>query len=271
MTSAWTLNLITNVIGVALTMWCSQDAKAVGRSQWLWLIATIFIYLIPIKIVLEAVVMLAGSDCYSTLPFPSIVSTLAGIGTVIWVHHRYLRAKIAVTENDSAPQPAELPVRTEARQVSSLAWRSSRKGLMYKSVKAVVLGFLASFVWILFATAVLQVLVRSGNLQALSPSGDHLSRKFFLTLEAASFVGSLISGWVTAKLAPYSPVTHALVVGLLGGAISMGRANPFFIRLIQFGSEVAAALLGAWLCATHAGRFHRIAKLNGGQTWKVDE
>jgi len=83
-------NLLTNVIGVVLALWCSHEAKAVGRGEWRWMIAAIFAYAVPYKFASRGVAMLAGGDCSSTLSFAWMVSTLAGIGAVIWMRNRYL-------------------------------------------------------------------------------------------------------------------------------------------------------------------------------------
>jgi hypothetical protein len=113
---------------------------------------------------------------------------------------------------------------------------------MDKSIIAVVIGIIVSFVTSAIIGFILGVLILPGR-----GMGGLLSPEFVEIVLIGSAIGSLFGGWATAKRAPSSPLTHALVLGLVNGFLSMGSENSYEVRVLQFLVAVAISLLGGWI------------------------
>jgi hypothetical protein len=75
-----------------------------------------------------------------------------------------------------------------------------------------------------------------------------LSPRFLLTMGGGVLVSNFAAGWITAKRAPHSPLTHSLVTGVVIGLPGMGFGISFMSEL-QFTVAIIGALLGGWTAA----------------------
>lgn len=112
---------------------------------------------------------------------------------------------------------------------------------MDKSIVAVVMGVIVSFITSAVIGFLLGLTLASGGMKSL------LSPTFIATVLVSNAIGSIVGGWTTAKRAPHSPLTHALAFGVISAFLSMGVAMPSEIRQLQFLAAVALALFGGWI------------------------
>jgi hypothetical protein len=119
-----------------------------------------------------------------------------------------------------------------------------------RSVAAVLAGFVTVFVLSLGTDQVLHVL------QVYPPWGEPMHDPSLNALALAYRVPiGVLGGWVTAKLAPWSPMRHALVMGAIGlalsslGALAAIRADlgPAWYPIALAASAVPCAWLGGAL------------------------
>lgn len=120
-----------------------------------------------------------------------------------------------------------------------------------RSAGAVFAGFVTVFVLSLGIDQVLHVL------QVYPPWGEpmHAPSMNLLALSYRIPIG-VLGGWVTARLAPHSPMRHALVMGAIGlvlsslGGLVATRADvgPVWFPIALALSAVPCAWLGGTLC-----------------------
>lgn len=107
---------------------------------------------------------------------------------------------------------------------------------MDASIKAVVGGLLWTLVWEAMGTFI-----------AVALWGVEVPRQFY---DGHPFVLNLacscLAGWIIARRAPSSPLTHALVAGLLLGVLSLLGG------LDMAAGAIVGALLGGWLAPARA-------------------
>jgi hypothetical protein len=131
-------------------------------------------------------------------------------------------------------------------QVSSSPKRIGR------SILAVVLGFV---VVVVLSIGTDEALRAAGIFPAL---GHSMSNPLFLLATIYRTVFGVLGGYITARLAPYKPMKHALVGGGIGFVLSIAGAAMAWNRP-EFGPHwyplalVVTALPSAWLGAKLAG------------------
>ena len=119
---------------------------------------------------------------------------------------------------------------------------------MFKSLGAVLVGFLTMVVLILVATPVAATLLLKDPAQRPTPA--------YLAVNLLDgFVFAVFGGWIAARLAPGAPVWHAgalaglvLLLGVAtaaqGGAVRAGQPQWYAWMLPFVGA--GGALLGGW-------------------------
>ncbi|AAN50375.1 hypothetical protein RBB68_04770 [Leptospira interrogans] len=113
---------------------------------------------------------------------------------------------------------------------------------IFKSIWAIIAGFLTIFI---LSTAVDLILHQTG---IYPPMGVIMSDELFALATAYRVFFGILSGYVTAKIAPDQPVKHSLALGVLGlivsitGAIVMWDAGPAWYSL----AIIAIALPCSW-------------------------
>ena len=134
--------------------------------------------------------------------------------------------------------------------MSTQASDTPRPHKLWRSIGAVFAGLLAIFVLSLATDQVFHAL-------AIYPPWGQPMRETGLLLLALGyrFVYDVFGCWLTARLAPYAPMLHALILGAIGtvlstlGAIEMWNFGPNWYPVIL----AASALPSAWL----GGAIHR--------------
>ena len=126
--------------------------------------------------------------------------------------------------------------------------RPRRKVL--RSIAAVLAGF-AGIVAI--STLTDQVLHSSG---VYPPLDQRMSDPLFALALAYRIVYGVAGCWLTARLAPYRPMLHALVLGSIGmllstlGALAMGKMGPAWYSIALIATAIPSAWVGAKLVRT---------------------
>lgn len=121
---------------------------------------------------------------------------------------------------------------------------------VFKSIGAVLAGFLTIGI---LSTAADAILHETG---VYPPFGVIMSDPLFALATAYRILFGILSGYVTAKLAPDRPMQHALALGTLGiiisliGAIVMWNAGPAWYSL----AIIAIALPCSWAGAKIFGQ-----------------
>lgn len=114
-----------------------------------------------------------------------------------------------------------------------------------RRISAVVAGFL---VLAILSTATDAVLHANG---VFPPVGKPMGSSLFLLATAYRIIFGVLGSYVTAWLAPYRPMQHALILGAVGvvlstaGAVAMWDAGPAWYSL----AIIAIALPCAWVGA----------------------
>lgn len=114
-----------------------------------------------------------------------------------------------------------------------------------RRISAVVAGFL---VLAILSTATDAVLHATGIFPAV---GKPMASSLFLIATAYRIIFGVLGSYVAARLAPYRPMQHALILGAIGvvlstaGAIAMWDAGPAWYSL----AIIAIALPCAWVGA----------------------
>ncbi len=115
-----------------------------------------------------------------------------------------------------------------------------------RSIGAVFAGLLAVVILSLGTDAVLH---ESG---VFPPWGQPMTDALFLLATAYRIVYGVAGGYIAARLAPHRPMTHALVLGVVGlalstaGAVATWNAGPAFGPKWYPLSLIATALPCAW-------------------------
>lgn len=126
-----------------------------------------------------------------------------------------------------------------------------------RSVGAVLAGFLTIGI---LSTAIDAVLHATG---VYPPAPQIMSHGLFALALSYRIALGVLSGYVTARLAPHRPVAHALALGLVGvvlstaGSIAMWAYGPAWYSLGNIAIAVPCAWAGARLCLRQLG--HRAA------------
>ena len=116
----------------------------------------------------------------------------------------------------------------------------------WRSTGAVLAGFLAVFVLSLGTDQVLHML------HVYPPWGQQMSGALFAMATAYRIVYTVAGGYITARLAPHSPLRHALILGLVGlvpgvAGVLVAVAKPDLGPLWYPIALVVTALPCAWL------------------------
>ena len=112
-----------------------------------------------------------------------------------------------------------------------------------RSVLAIVAGFVAVVVLSLGTDAALH---------ALKIYGEHMTDALFMVATVYRTIYGVIGSYITARLAPYRPMTHALTGGVIGFGLSILGAVMSW-RHPELGPHwypvalVITALPGAWI------------------------
>jgi len=123
---------------------------------------------------------------------------------------------------------------------------------LLRSTGAVLLGFLAVVVLSLGTDQVLHVL------QVYPPWGQPMHDPGLNLLALSYRIGyTVVGGYITARLAPHSPMRHALALGIVGFAV--GAAGAIATIPMHLGPSwyPIALVLTALPCAWLGGALHR--------------
>jgi hypothetical protein len=121
---------------------------------------------------------------------------------------------------------------------------------------------LAGFVAVVILSIGTDVLLRAAGVSP--PLGQTMSNPLFLLVTAYRTVYAVIGSYLTARLAPYKPMQHALVGGLIGLVLSIVGAVATWNKT-ELGPHwyplalVVTALPTAWL-----GGKLRVMQFRGG-------
>ena len=127
-----------------------------------------------------------------------------------------------------------------SEQISVSATPSRRIG---RSVLAILVGFVAVVVLSLGTDAVLH---------ALKIYGEHMTDALFFAATVYRTIYGVIGSYITARVAPYKPMAHALTGGIIGFGLSILGAVMSW-RHPEMGPHwypvalVITALPGAWI------------------------
>jgi hypothetical protein len=106
-----------------------------------------------------------------------------------------------------------------------------------RSIGAVVAGFLAGAILSLATDAVFHA---TG---VFPPWGQPMSDGLFALATAYRTVFNIVGCYIVARLAPHSPMTHALVIGMIGLLVSILGAVTTWNRGPEFGPHWYPVLL----------------------------
>jgi hypothetical protein len=122
-----------------------------------------------------------------------------------------------------------------------------------RSVVAVLVGMAVAIALTLVTDLVLQ------KMHIFPPRGERMSDRLLLLATAYRTVYGIAAGYLTAYLAPYRPIAHALVGGAFGFAASLAGAvatwnvsaayGPHWYPVALVVLALPQAWLGGWLCA----------------------
>lgn len=120
---------------------------------------------------------------------------------------------------------------------------------MLRSIAAVVAGFVATAVLALSADAALMRLVPD----AFAPGGRTESVPILLIVQAYVAVAAIFGCWLAARLAPHSPMKHALALGALGllfniaGTVARWDTAPAWYHVVALALVMPYAWIGGRL------------------------
>ena len=124
---------------------------------------------------------------------------------------------------------------------------TSKERRTLRRIGAVLAGLLAV---VILSTATDAVLHATG---VFPPWGQPMSDSLFMLATAYRAVFGVVGGYVAARLAPARPVTHAVVLGVVGIVISIAGAAATWNAGPEFGPRwyplalVVIALPSSWL------------------------
>lgn len=124
---------------------------------------------------------------------------------------------------------------------------------LWRSVGAVVAGFLVVFV----LSTVTDVVMHATGI--FPPWFQPMAAPLWLLATAYRVVYTVLGGYVAARLAPYLPMRHALVLGFIGLAVALAGALATMGRGPEFGPAWYAfgLVLTAVPCCWLGGVSHR--------------
>ena len=114
-----------------------------------------------------------------------------------------------------------------------------------------VLALLAGFVVVVILSLGTDIALHGTGV--FPPWGQPMSNTLFLLATAYRTVFAIIGSYITARVAPYKPMQHALIGGVIGLILSTAGAAATWNRGPEFGphwyplSLVVTALPCAWL------------------------
>ena len=116
-----------------------------------------------------------------------------------------------------------------------------------RSVGAVIAGFLATFVLSLGTDVVLHAL------RVFPPWGELMSSGLFALATAYRVAFTVLGGFITARIAPRKPMTHVLILGIIGIFAATAGLAATWNRGPEFGPKwypillVVTALPCVWI------------------------
>jgi len=116
-----------------------------------------------------------------------------------------------------------------------------------RSVGAVLAGLL----FVIIITTATDALLHATGI--FPPWGQPMSDSLFVLAFAYRIVYGIAGGYITGRLAPDKPVTHALVLGVIGFVLSLAGAAATWNRGPEFGPKwyplalIVIAIPTAWL------------------------
>ena len=116
-----------------------------------------------------------------------------------------------------------------------------------RSVGAVLAGLL----FIIIITTATDALLHATGI--FPPWGQPMSDSLFVLAFGYRIVYGIAGGYITGRLAPDKPVTHALVLGIIGFVLSLAGAAATWNRGPEFGPKwyplalIVIAIPTAWL------------------------
>ena len=123
-----------------------------------------------------------------------------------------------------------------------------------RSVVAVAAGFLATAVLSLGTDVVLHAL------RVFPPWGEPVSSGLFVLATAYRVAFTVLGGFTTARIAPRKPITHVLVLGIIGIVAATAGLAATWNRGPEFGPKwypillVVTALPCVWIGGQFAAR-----------------
>jgi len=126
-----------------------------------------------------------------------------------------------------------------------------------KSTGAVVAGFFTVFVLSLVTDQVLHML------KVYPPWGQSMSSGLFLLATSYRLLYTVLGGYLTARLAPHTPLRHAVILGLVGTAagiagvvatINKPELGPAWYPIVLAVTAFPATWLGGFLYERRAGQ-----------------
>lgn len=124
---------------------------------------------------------------------------------------------------------------------------------IFRSVGAVVAGLL----FVIIITTATDALMHATGI--FPPWGQPMADSLFILAFAYRIVYGIAGGYITARLALYQPVKHAIVLGAIGFVLSFAGAAATWNRGPEFGPKwyplalIVIAIPTAWL----GGKFVR--------------
>lgn len=86
---------------------------------------------------------------------------------------------------------------------------------MLSSIFSVVSGYLGMAAVVMIGTAIAAAAFIPGGFAGAKSLQGSLPRTYLYSNLALSFVGALLGGWLSARLAPHNPVIHAAALAVL--------------------------------------------------------
>ena len=117
----------------------------------------------------------------------------------------------------------------------------------WRSTGAVLAGFVTVFILSLATDQILHVL------KIYPPWGEIMSDRLFALATSYRVVYTVLGGYITARLAPYRPLRHALLLGYIGLALSIVGAAATWNHVPPLGPHwyslaiVATSLPCTWV------------------------
>jgi len=104
---------------------------------------------------------------------------------------------------------------------------------MFRSVIAVVMGFIVVMIVVIAGTAAAAAMMVPGGLAGLAARGDSLPETYVAANLAVSLMAAVLGGWVTARMSPGNPMAHVyalaglMVLMSIPSLLGYGGAAPY--------------------------------------------